>query len=179
MRGVVFTELIEFVENALGFDTADKMIEKANLENDGAFSQGGNYPFSHMQKLLHSLSEITGKSKDELLFVFGKHLFSVLAKLYQKNMTDDLTALTFLDSVENFVHVEVKKLYPDADLPKFTTEEIDETHIVLIYQSEKRLESFAKGLMVSCGEYFNEPLEIKHEVINENPYQVKFFIEKK
>ena len=94
-------------------------------------------------------------------------------------MTDDLTALSFLDSVENFVHVEVKKLYPDADLPRFITEHRDENHIVLIYQSEKRLESFAKGLMYSCGEYFNEPLDIKHEVINEEPYQVNFLVEKK
>lgn len=75
MRGVVFTELIEFVESALGFEVADKMIEMSDLDNGGAFSQGGNYPFSHMQKLLSSLSKITGKEPQELLFIFGEHLF--------------------------------------------------------------------------------------------------------
>lgn len=174
MRGVVFTELIEFVENALGFEVADKMIEMAHLENKGSFSQGGNYPFSEMQKMLGALSEITGKRPDELLFIFGEHLFSILVKLYAKDIKEVGSALDFIDSVEDYVHVEVKKLYPDADLPKFETEDKDENHLVLIYQSNKRLESFAHGLMTACGKYFEEPLDISYEVISEEPYKVKF-----
>lgn len=178
MRGVVFTELLEFVEEALGFEVADKMIEMAKLENGGSFSQGGNYPFSEMQKMLMALSQITGKEPNELLFIFGEHLFSVLVKLYGKNIKEVGSSLDFIDSVESFVHVEVKKLYPDADLPKFITETKDENHIVLIYQSEKRLEAFAHGLIKSCGEYFEESLDINYETINQKPYQVKFIIKK-
>lgn len=178
MRGVVFTELIEFVEEALGFEVADKMIAKAHLENHGAFSQGGNYPFSHMQKLLMSLSEITKKEPNELLYIFGEHLFSILVKLYGKDIKSAGTALEFIDSVEDFVHVEVKKLYPDADLPKFETVEKDDSHLILVYQSDKKLESFAHGLIQACGKYFNEPLDTTFEVINENPHKVKFTIKK-
>ncbi|MGB0990330.1 MAG: heme NO-binding domain-containing protein, partial [Halarcobacter sp.] len=69
MRGVIFTEMIEFVEEALGYEVADKMIEKAHLDNGGAFSQGGNYPFDQMVKMLTALSEITGKPPHELLFI--------------------------------------------------------------------------------------------------------------
>lgn len=178
MRGVVFTEMIEFVENALGFDIADKMIEKAKLDNEGAFSQGGNYPFEDLVKLLTALSEITGKEPNELLFIFGEHLFSILVKLYGKNIKEIGSALNFIDSVENFVHVEVRKLYPDADLPSFETIEKTEDHLVLIYSSEKRLESFAHGLISSCGKYFNEPLTVSYKTISTSPYQVEFLIKK-
>jgi len=179
MRGVIFTEMIEFVEEALGFEVADKMIEKAKLDNGGAFSQGGNYPFTDMVKLLGALSEITGKQPNELLFIFGEHLFSVLVKLYGKDIKEVGSAINFINSVEDYVHVEVKKLYPDADLPKFTTQEIDDNHIVLIYQSEKRLESFAHGLITACGNYFEEPLDVNFETISQEPYQVRFSIVKK
>ena len=56
MRGVVFTELMEFVEDKLGFEVADKMIEKSKLDNGGVFTQGGNYPFKDMVKLLTILT---------------------------------------------------------------------------------------------------------------------------
>lgn len=178
MRGVVFTELVEFVENALGFEVADKMIEMAKLSNHGAFSQGGNYPFEHMVKLLDSLSKITGKTPNELLYIFGEHLFSILVKLYAKDIKNIGGALEFVHSVDNFVHIEVKKLYPDADLPSFITQEKSKNHLVLIYKSEKRLEAFAHGLIVACGKYFNEILDVKYETISQNPYEVKFLINK-
>lgn len=178
MRGVVFTELIEFVESALGFDVADKMIEMSKLDNDGAFSQGGNYPFSDMVKILGALSKITGKEPNELLEIFGEHLFAVLVKLYGQDIKEVGSPILFIDSVEHYVHVEVKKLYPDVELPTFKTEEKSDNHIVLIYQSEKRLEAFAYGLMSACGKYFEQPLDIKYETISEKPYQVKFMINK-
>ena len=179
MRGVVFTELIEFVEDKLGFDIADKMIEEAKLDNEGVFTQGGNYPFEEMVKLLTSLSKITGKEPNELLEIFGEHLFSVLVKIYGKDIKENKTALSFIDSVEDYVHVEVKKLYPDAELPTFTTTYKDDNKIVIIYQSDKKLDSFAQGLIKACGEYFNENLDISKEIVSKEPYQVEFTIIKK
>lgn len=176
MRGVVFTEMIEFVEEALGFEVADKMIEKAHLSNHGAFSQGGNYPFNQMVKMLTALSEITKKPPQELLFLFGQHLFSILVKLYGKDIKNANSALDFIDSVEEYVHVEVKKLYPDAELPKFLTETKNDNSLILIYESEKRLEDFARGLITACGEYFNEPLNVETSIVSEKPYKVKFTI---
>ena len=178
MRGVIFTEMIEFVENSLGFEVADKMIEKSKLDNDGAFSQGGNYAFTDLVKMLTALSEITGKTPKELLFIFGEHLFSVLVKLYGKNIKEVGSALNFIDSVEDFVHVEVRKLYPDVELPTFETIEKTDEHLILIYSSEKKLEAFAHGLISSCGEYFNEPLDVSYKTISTSPYQVEFLIKK-
>lgn len=178
MRGVVFTELIEFVEDALGFEIADKMIEMSHLENGGAFSQGGNYPFEDMQKLLISLSKITNKEPSELLFIFGEHLFASLVKLYGHNIKSVGTSLDFIDSVEEYVHVEVKKLYPDADLPTFETVSKSENELVMIYKSEKRLQDFAHGLIVACGKYFEDDLDVKYEIINQSPFQVEFTIKK-
>lgn len=178
MRGVVFTELIEFVENALGFEVADKMIEMAKLHHSGAYTQGGNYPFDEMQKLLQSLCQITKKEPNELLYIFGEHLFTVLVKLYGRDIEQIGSSLNFIDSVENYVHVEVKKLYPDADLPRFETIKKEENSLTLIYQSNKKLEAFAHGLMVACGRFFNEKLDVNYDVISEEPYQVKFEIKK-
>lgn len=178
MRGVVFTELIEFVEDVLGFETADKMIADAKLNNDGAFTQGGNYPFSELSKLLISLTKITGKSKDDLLFIFGEHLFSVLVRLYGRSIKEIGSSLDFIATVDQYVHVEVRKLYPDADLPVFETLEKNDNLLILNYKSEKKMEAFAHGLIKSCGKYFKESLDISYEKTLDAPYTVKFTIRK-
>ena len=178
MRGVVFTELIEFVEEKLGFEIADKMLSDAKLSHGGIFTQGGNYPFEEMVQLLTALSKLTGKHPNELLEIFGEHLFHVLVKIYSKDIKENQNSLDFIDSVEEYVHVEVKKLYPDAELPTFTTKSKSENKLVIIYQSEKRLDAFAFGLIKSCGNYFGDTLNITTKVINESPYQVEFTITK-
>jgi len=38
MKGMVFTEFIEFVEREFGFDVVDAMIEKSNVPNGGAYT---------------------------------------------------------------------------------------------------------------------------------------------
>lgn len=178
MRGVVFTELIEFVEEKLGFDIADQMLEQAQLSHGGVFTQGGNYPFSEMVQVLTALSKITGKAPDDLLEIFGEHMFHVLVKIYGKNIKEDNSALDFIDSVETYVHVEVRKLYPDADLPTFTTTSKSENTLTLVYKSEKKLDALALGLMKACGVYFGEKLSITKKLINESPYEVEFSIVK-
>jgi hypothetical protein len=178
MKGVVFTELMEFVEDNMGFDVADEVIKKADLANGGAFTQGGNYPFEELLKMVIALSEVSGKSIPELLEIFGEHLFYKLVKIYDKDIKEKNGALSFIDSIEEIVHVEVKKLYPDADLPTFETESKTDAELTLVYSSEKQLEAFAKGLMIGCSKFFNEPLDIEYETISESPHKVRFKIRK-
>ena len=50
---------------------ADDVIMEAGLENDGAYTAVGYYPFEQMHRLLGVLVEKTGKSTNELLYDFG------------------------------------------------------------------------------------------------------------
>ena len=43
MRGVIFTELFELIEEKFGFEALDDIIMGADLPNDGAYSATGNY----------------------------------------------------------------------------------------------------------------------------------------
>lgn len=101
-----------------------------------------------------------------------------MVKLYGKNISEIGSSLDFIDTVENYVHVEVKKLYKDVDLPTFKTIYKDDDNLTIIYQSQKRLEAFAHGLMTACGKYFNEELVIEYKTINQSPYQVEFVVKK-
>lgn len=52
MKGVVFTEFLDFVSGALGSDVADDIINDADVPNGGAYTAVGTYPYTEMQALV-------------------------------------------------------------------------------------------------------------------------------
>lgn len=87
--------------------------------------------------------------------------------------------IEMLSSIENHIHVEVRKIYHDAELPTFEVLEKTDTKLVMIYKSSRAMHHFGLGLMNKTFEHFNAKAEIILEKINENGTKVKFTIHKK
>lgn len=73
-------------------------------------------------------------------------------------------AFSFLSGIEDIIHAEVLKLYPDAELPRFIVEHHDAQRLVLLYQSPRHFEDLAEGLMHGCVAHFGESIRIEREV---------------
>ena len=162
MKGVVFTQFIELVEEKFGFDTVDEMIEKTEGVS-GVYTQAGNYPAQELLALVGTLSQITGVSVADLAFAYGEYLFPVLITIYEEPIKRYNSTFEFIAHVDQVVHPEVKKLYPDADLPEFETVSQTDDELKVIYKSNKPLMPFAKGLMIGCSKHYNENIEVRFE----------------
>ena len=167
MKGLVFTELLEYVENNFGFDMADKIIEEAKLPNNGSFTQAGNYPFEELVRLVVALSKESNIEVPKLLEIFGEHMFSRLISLNPQLKDNFESSLDLISRVDDIIHPEVQKLYPGADLPKFNLIQRSENKIVIDDISSKHLEPFAIGLMNGSAKYFNEKIIISQEKIDD------------
>lgn len=162
MKGIVFTELLEMVEERYSLDVVDRIIERAQLPSGGVYTSVGTYPPAEAMSLVRELSSETGAPPDELLRTFGLHLFKRFASGFPHFFRPDDNALGFLERVETVIHVEVKKLYPDAELPTFDTVRTDDS-LTMIYRSPRCLSSLAEGLIQGCADHFGEPIEIQRE----------------
>ncbi len=156
MKGVIFTEFMGLVESAFGFDTVDEIIERSDLPSGGAYTAVGTYDHREIVSLVTQLSEVTGKPVQELLAHFGAYLFSRFAALYPEMVNTAENALDFLEGVENYIHVEVRKLYPNADLPRFDCTRPNSNELVMVYHSGKHFEDLAGGLIEGCLAHFGE-----------------------
>ncbi len=165
MKGLVFTELLEYIEDNFGFDMLDKVIEDANLENNGAYTQAGNYNFDELLKLVVAISNASGIEIPKLLEIFGEHMFFKLTALNPELKTNFSSSLDLISNVDQIIHPEVEKLYPGADLPTFNEIERSEDTLVVDYISNKHLEHFAIGLMRGCAKDFNEDLDVSYEAL--------------
>ncbi len=160
MKGIVFTEFIELVEDRFGIEVLDSIIENSNLESKGVYTSVGTYSHFEMVELLTNLSKTINVSIPDLLFVYSEHFFQVLVNSYPEFFEKQTNAFDFLESVESYIHPEVLKLYPDAELPKFVTKRSG-NQINMTYISERKLADFAHGLMTSAVAHFGEDISIE------------------
>ena len=164
MKGIVFTEFLEMVEQAFSPEMADRIIVASELPHGGAYTAVGTYPHEEIVRLVVQLSQATGTPVPGLVRAFGQHLFRRFVVLYPGFFPAGMDALTFLAGVESHIHVEVLKLYPDAQLPRFETRHHDADRLVLDYRSERAMHDLAEGLIAGCIAHFGAPVRLLKEV---------------
>ena len=167
MKGVVFTEFMQLVEDTFSPETLDRVVDKAKLDNDGAYTSVGTYDYREILTLVTCLSDEVGVPIPDLVKTFGRYLFAKLVKSHPDFATDDLFSM--LESVEDHIHVEVRKLYPDADLPTFAIERVSTETLRMDYQSSRPFADLAEGLIAGCAEHFDDPIQIER-----TDFDVKF-----
>ena len=176
MKGIVFTEFFEMVEQAHGYQMVDQLIMDNDLPSGGAYTTIGTYSHQEMVTLVVDLGEKTKTPVPKLLHAFGQYLFGTFVKSYPMFFSTAANAFDFLESIEKNIHVEVKKLYPDAELPRFTTQRIEEHCLEMIYHSDRSMADFALGLIEKTFDHYQEKAVIEREDLTENGSKVKFMI---
>jgi hypothetical protein len=178
MKGIVFTEFLDMVESAYGYEMVDALIEENELESEGIYTAIGTYDHSEMVKLLVALGHKTQTSIPVLLKSFGHYLFNTFKTSYPSFFENANSAFDFLESIEEHIHVEVRKLYPDAELPQFNTKKIDDKTLEMEYHSERRMADFAEGLIEKSLEHYQEEASIERKNLLEDGSKVLFLIRK-
>lgn len=178
MKGVIFTEFLELVQSEFGLAVVDQIIEMTPLESQGAYTSVGTYNHLEIIALLKSLHQVTQVPISDLLSVYGKHLFNSLAGRYQNFLADVHDPFDLLSSLDSYIHVEVLKLYPDAELPKFEHEFVDDKTLKMQYQSCRPFAQLAEGLLNGCAEHFNNSIKVTLLGSSEDAQKAEFLIEK-
>lgn len=156
MKGVIFTEFTELVESQFGLEELDAIIVESAVPSGGIYTAVGTYHHSEMVALVSTLSRRRNIPVDDLLQLFGNHLFQRFTQFYPELFQHCTDIFEFLSSVENHIHVEVLKLYPDAELPRFETERISENVLNMHYYSDKSMGMLAIGLINGALQYFEK-----------------------
>jgi hypothetical protein len=163
MKGIIFTEFLAMVEEAHGLALKDQIIRAARLPNDGAYTAVGNYDFHELTSLVGRLSEVTGTPVPQLLVAFGNRIFQYFAENYGHFFASAKSSFEFLGHIEDYIHVEVRKLYPDAELPTFRYPSQDSRRLVMEYHSVRPLGLFAEGLIQATIRHYGEDVDLQVE----------------
>ena len=159
MKGIVFTEFLELVENEFGLEIVQRVIDECQLETDGVYTSIGTYSHKDMFKMVGKLSEIKGIPVPALLTVFGEYFFTTLKDKYPV-FVEKPNLFSFLNSIDQYIHPEVLKLYPDAELPRFQAEIKSDNEMMLNYMSSRKMSDLAIGLIKGAANHFKENVDV-------------------
>ncbi len=176
MKGIVFTEFLEMVEKEFGYDMVDLIIENSELPSGGSYTAIGTYDFGEMLQLITHLSENTNVAIPDLLKAYGQYLFNTFLKSYPSFFERTTSSFEFLESIDNHIHVEVKKLYPDAELPSFSTNRLNDNTLEMIYTSSRKMGDFAIGLIEKTMEHYGDKMTMDTESLAADGSKLKFVI---
>ncbi|MEL6686512.1 MAG: heme NO-binding domain-containing protein [Pseudomonadota bacterium] len=155
MKGMVFRSFQGFVEREFSELLVDEMLSLENLESQGAYTSVGYYPHSEFLTLAVHVSEATETPISELVQSFGEALFKDLAQAHADMIADYDTAIQLLADIETVIHVDVRKLYSNSELPRFDVKEREgDRHIVLEYSSSRPFADLAEGLIYGCLDHY-------------------------
>lgn len=163
MKGIIFTELLEMIEEQFGLATTNRVLALAAPANEGAYTSVGTYDHQELLNLVDALSKVTGIGTDELQRLFGQRLFQQFSQHYGSFFAGINDAFAFLERVDSYVHVEVHKLYPEAELPRFHSHRTDDNQLILDYESGRPFADLAQGLIEGCISHYGVPITLHRE----------------
>lgn len=176
MKGIIFTEFMDLVEQKFGLEVLDSIL--SNADDSGVYTAVGSYDHRQLVKLIVELSKQSGIPPEELQRVFGQVVFSNLYNTLPDNSSLQAckTSFQFVKLVEDYIHIEVKKLYPEANPPKFDFVSESETEMVFDYVSARCMSHVCFGLLEGCAAFFNEELSLSMNNLTSDGNKVRFTV---
>lgn len=175
MKGIIFREFLNMVEDEFGDELVDAIIIDSKLPTEGAYTSVGTYDHSELVRLITSLSKHTKIQIPALMTEFGKFAFTKFASAYIRMFEGIEDGFTFLSVVEDTIHVEVLKLYPEAELPTVDVV-VNNNVLTLTYRSSRKMVDFAEGLIWGCLKHFNEEVKMDRRLLREDGSVAEFII---
>ncbi|MEM7081894.1 MAG: heme NO-binding domain-containing protein [Pseudomonadota bacterium] len=163
MKGMVFTMLSEMIEERFGYETWDELIEQTEPDSEGIYVASAVYPHEELIAYVGAISEKTSLSPTKIVFNFGHYMLGRFADIHPEYFHNH-TLKSFIQSVHDVIHVEVKKLHPDAVLPHFDYVDESADTLTVLYRSPRQLCALAEGLISGASEHFGTPVQFHHPV---------------
>lgn len=175
MKGVIFAEMLRWIEEAYSPAVADAVIIRARDPDDGVYTTVGNYPHQQALALMVALSELSGEAVPVLARSYGFWLASRFMELYPEMFEGYTDAISFLRDVDGQHHREMVKLYPDAKTPSIVVE-VGGEELVVSYGSHRPLADIAHGLVLGYIAYYGDELDVERDPGSPGPHAARFLI---
>jgi hypothetical protein len=159
MKGIVFNLLEEVVTQDHGADTWDALLESAGV--DGAYTCMGSYSDEEMTKLVGAAAQLLNIPAGEVLRWFGRRSMSVLWQQYPVFLNNHPSTRSFLLTLNDIIHPEVRKLYPRADVPVFGFDNSSDEALAMVYRSHRKFCALAHGFIEGASSYYQESVRFE------------------
>jgi len=160
MRGIVFAEFLEILEETFPIEVADAIVPRAGLPSGGVCATERTYDHHDFVTLAKELSSVTGIPTAEVLRTFGRHLFARFAAAHPPFFKRVRSTFELLRRIDE-IHSDVSGLYRDADLPRIDVTCPQPGQAEMICRSPRPFADLAEGLIIACADHCGEEIVVE------------------
>lgn len=158
MKGIIFSLFEQFITETFGDETYEEILTACPLKTKEPFIGPGSYPDEDLFSLVSRAVEISGMALPDALRAFGRFCVPKLADKFPDLVKPYSSPKELLMKVDSIIHVEVKKLYKDAETPEFIYEDPAPDRLIMQYKSGRKLCYFMEGLIDGVADVFRSPI---------------------
>ena len=154
MKGVIFNLVEEVVRSERGDDAWDDIVDTAGVS--GAYTSLGSYPDNDLVDLATSVAQHVGTDVSSVIRHVGHQGIEILATRYPEFFEPHEDLHSFLLTLNEIIHPEVRRLYPGAFVPEFVYGIVSDDVLELTYTSERGRCDLAEGLILGAAAHYGE-----------------------
>ncbi|OGQ99716.1 MAG: hypothetical protein A2505_03775 [Deltaproteobacteria bacterium RIFOXYD12_FULL_55_16] len=160
MKGLIFNLLEEFLTARCGEKEYELILADCQLitAEPSLMVGPGSYPDQDFTAIVASAANRLSLSPGELLREVGRALIPLLASRYPQFFSPSKHPREFFSTLNFIHHLEVKKLYKDAELPRFHCENKTDGSLLVSYLSSRGLCHLFSGLIDGVADHYQTPL---------------------
>jgi hypothetical protein len=163
LKGIVFNLLEHLVVAEHGDETWEMLLEASELE--GVYTSLGSYPDDDLFKLVGAASAALDVPADDIVRWFGRGAMPLFAERFPELFSAHVDTRSFVLTLNDIIHPEVRKLYPGAIVPEFSFIAAAESDdLGMDYYSPRRLCAFAEGLLLGAGDHFGDTVSVSQSM---------------
>ncbi len=163
MKGVIFNLFEDFISEGWGDEAYEAVLASCPLHTKEPFVGPGTYPDADLLALVAKATERLGVPADAAVRAFGKFCLPKLVQKFPRFVAGHRSAKSFLMSVHDVIHVEVRKLFKDAVTPAFRYEDPGPDRLVIHYSSPRKLCYLMEGLLDGVADHFKTTISYRQE----------------
>jgi hypothetical protein len=160
MKGILFNVVEDVVTEAMSADAWDDVIVASGV--DGSYTSLATYPDTDLGAIVAAIASAADLSPEATLTLAGRLGFKHLARRNPHILEGIDGRQQLVTSLDDIIHPEVRKIYPDAEVPGFAAAPVD-GGLRVTYTSRRKLCALAEGLILGGGEWYGHELHVEHE----------------
>lgn len=157
MKGIIFNLLEDFIVDGWGEERFERIMTGCPLHTKTAFVGPGTYPDSDLFAIVERTTAELGIDTPTALRAFGRYAMPKLAGRFDVFVRDHQHPKGFLRTLDGVIHVEVRKLFANAEPPRIWFEDPAPDQLLLHYHSKRKLCALFEGLLDGTADYFGVP----------------------
>lgn len=159
MKNLFFQELIEMMEIRFGQEIKDHVLDNSHLDHSGSFKTRDQYDSAQFMRMVANFGRLIQLPYNSTMRAFGRHLNKNLIKKFPNIFESQKDTFSLFKNFDVVLR-EVKKYFPESQIPKVTFKDAGPNNLTIIYDSELPLADVAEGMLLSTIDYYQEKITV-------------------